>query len=138
MKKYTLIIIENDTDERFFMKEGFDEAAVFDLLVQLENGNALLDWLTAHPTVVPDLIVSDLNMPGKNGYDVISELKASEAYASVPVVIISTSSTPSIISKCLTMGAAAYLVKPDTFMEYASFARDLYQLALQKGLVKKD
>lgn len=136
MKKYKIIIVENDEDEQFFMKEGFDAAGLFDILVQVKNGDALLEWLEGPEASMPDLILSDLNMPGKNGYDVILEMKVHHKYAGTPVVIISTSSTQSIVDKCLAMGAADYLVKPDTFNEYVPFVKNLYRLIEEKQLVK--
>jgi DNA-binding response OmpR family regulator len=137
MKKYKIVIVENDEDEQFFMKEGFDAAGLFDILAQLKNGDALLEWLDSPDVQAPDLILSDLNMPGKNGYDVISEMKVHSKYAGTPVVIISTSSTQSIVDKCLGLGAADYLVKPDTFTEYVPFVKNLYRLIEEKQLIKK-
>lgn len=136
MKKYKIIIVENDEDEQFFMKEGFDAAGLFDILAQVKNGNALLEWLGGEEATEPDLILSDLNMPGKNGYDVIIDMKAHPKFGGTPVVIISTSSTQSIVEKCLAMGAADYLVKPDTFNEYVPFVENLYRLIEKKQLVK--
>lgn len=136
MKKYKVIIVENDEDEQFFMKEGFDAAGLFDILAQVKNGNALLEWLAGEEATAPDLILSDLNMPGKNGYDVIMDMKDHPKFGSTPVVIISTSSTQSIVEKCLALGAADYLVKPDTFNEYVPFVENLYRLIEEKQLVK--
>lgn len=136
MKRYKIIIVENDEDEQFFMKEGFDAAGLFDILAQVKNGDALLEWLDSAAAEAPDLVLSDLNMPGKNGYDVIAEMKVHPRYGGTPVVIISTSSTQSIVEKCLAMGAADYLVKPDTFTEYVPFVKNLYRLIEEKQLAR--
>jgi CheY-like chemotaxis protein len=136
MKKYKIIIVENDEDEQFFMKEGFDGSGLFQIIAQVKNGNDLLDWLEQHPSVKPDIILSDLNMPGKNGYDVIADTRSLSGYSHIPVIIISTSSTKTIIDKCLASGAAGYLVKPDTFIEYSSFAKKLCDLIEKKELIR--
>ena len=136
MKIYSIIMVENDEDEQFFMKEGFENAGLFRIITMLRNGDELMEWLAQHPGVVPDLILSDLNMPGKNGYDVIDEITANPLYAAVPVVITSTSSTPTIINKCLSRGAADYVVKPETFIEYRPYVERLYQRIEEKQLVK--
>lgn len=136
MKTYKIIIVENDEDEQFFMKEGFDETGLFQILAMLRSGDDLLKWLAEHPIVLPDLILSDLNMPGKNGYDIIDEMKAHPVNSAIPVVITSTSSTPTIIEKCLARGAADYVVKPETFIEYAPYVKRLYQRIEEKKLVK--
>jgi CheY-like chemotaxis protein len=136
MKKYRIVIVENDEDEQFFMKEGFDQAGTFEILSMVSNGDALFQWLESHPQQLPDLILSDLNMPGKNGYDIITEVRDTPAYAHIPVIITSTSSTKAFIDKCLAFGAADYLVKPETFIEYVPFVERLYKLISEKALVK--
>jgi CheY-like chemotaxis protein len=135
MKKYKIILVENDEDEQLFMKEGFDEAGNFDVLAQLKNGDVLFEWLDSHDEM-PDIILSDLNMPGMNGYDIIDEMKTRPLHLHIPVVITSTSSTPSIIEKCINKGAAAYIIKPETFVEYVPFVENLYHLIEKEQLVK--
>jgi CheY-like chemotaxis protein len=136
IKKYSIILVENDPDEQFFMKEGFDAVGLFDILAQLKNGDELFEWLSDHPEIPPDVILSDLNMPGKNGYDIISEIKNNPEYAQIPVIITSTSSTKTIIDRCLMMGASDYLVKPDTFIDYEPFVKNLYKNIEEKLFVK--
>ena len=136
MKVYKIIIIENDEDEQFFMREGFEKSGLFQILAMVRNGDDLFDWLTRHPLLIPELFLSDLNMPGKNGYDIIEEVKKHPVYSGIPVVITSTSSTPAIINKCFDKGAADYLVKPDTFIEYESYVKALHQRIEEKNLVK--
>ena len=74
------------------------------------------------------MILSDLNMPGKNGYDILELMQISPTFQRIPVMITSTSSSRDAADKCLRMGAAAYLVKPDTFLEYALYAQKLSDL----------
>lgn len=135
MKIYKIIIIENDEDEQFFMREGFEKSGLFQILAMVRNGDELFGWLRKHPIALPDLFLSDLNMPGKNGYDIIQEVKAHPLYANIPVVITSTSSTQAIIKKCLDAGAADYVVKPETFIEYEPYVKKLYQRIEEKNLV---
>ena len=125
---YSILIVENDEDEQYFIREGFQTSDKFRILALLRNGNELFEWLEEHPDARPDLILSDLNMPGKNGYDIIREMRRHPVHSGVPVIITSTSSAPVIMQRCLTMGAAHYLVKPDTFIEYPDFVNRLYEV----------
>lgn len=137
MKKYRIIIVENDEDEQMFMKEGFDATTgLFEIVGQVQNGNALLEWLEKNEDNLPDIILSDLNMPGKNGYDIINEITANPKYQHIPVIITSTSSTRTIIEKCLSQGAADYIVKPETFVEYVPYVQNLHKRISEKELVK--
>jgi CheY-like chemotaxis protein len=134
MKKFSIIIVENDEDEQFFMKEGFEASGLFDILAQVTNGDHLLEWLHTNPGVKPDVILSDLNMPGKNGFDILDAMKANRDWNNIPVIITSTSSTRSIMDKCYAKGAEEYLVKPEIFIEYEPFVKNLYQLIEEKKL----
>ena len=136
MKTYNIVIVENDEDEQEFMKEGFDAVGLFNVIAQVRNGDHLLDWLAEHRESRPDIILSDLNMPGKNGYDIILDIKSSRDWSNLPVIITSTSSTKTIIDKCLALGAADYIVKPETFIEYVPYVKNLYQCIVEKQLVK--
>jgi len=133
MKKNKIILVENDEDEQFFMKEGFEASGLFELLTIADDGNHLFDWLEKNSPVLPDIILSDLNMPGKNGYDILTEIRRHPAYSQISVIIISTSSAPTVIKRCRDLGATDYMVKPDTFIEYKAFAQKLYDLLLARG-----
>ncbi|HYG15430.1 MAG TPA: response regulator [Bacteroidia bacterium] len=134
--KYTIAIVENDEDERFFMEEAFNKSGLFDIVAQLENGDALFNFLETNPDTCPQVILSDLNMPGKNGFDIIAGIKANPKLCHIPVIITSTSSTPTMIEKSRNLGAAEYLIKPDSFIHYEPFIKTLHKLIEEKQLVK--
>jgi CheY-like chemotaxis protein len=136
MKKYSIIIVENDEDEQFFMKESFDASGLFDIVAQPKNGDLLMEWLADHPAALPDVILSDLNMPGMNGYDILEEVKTNPEYARIPVIITSTSSTTNTVNKCLDLGASDYMVKPEIFIAYKTFVENLYQRIEELQLVR--
>ena len=137
MNSYNIIIVENDEDEREFMKAGFDSfPELFRIQAQVINGDDLLDWMNNHQNELPDIVLSDLNMPGKNGYEIIEAFKENPRWSHIPVVITSTSSTPTIINKCMAAGAADYVVKPDTFIEYGPYIKHFYGRIKEKNLVK--
>lgn len=127
MKQYKLVIVENDEDEQIFMKEGLEKAGGFDIIGTAMNGDDFIAWVKENAgNQLPDFVLSDLNMPGKNGYDVIDFVRSHPQLQTVPVIILSTSSSDINIRRCLSLGAAAYLTKPDTFMDYVPFATKLY------------
>jgi CheY-like chemotaxis protein len=135
MRKYRILIVENDEDEQFFMREGFSSSS-FEIVAQLNSGDELIEWLERRPQQLPEVILSDLNMPGKNGFDIIDYVTSHPAYAHIPVIITSTSSTPATIDKCMSKGASYYITKPDTFVEYPKYAKSLYDRIEEKQLVR--
>ncbi|PSL34116.1 response regulator [Dyadobacter jiangsuensis] len=127
MKTFRLAIVENDEDERFFMSEALRASGEFQILGEFGNGDQLTEWLYASPKELPELILSDLNMPGKNGYDVIDELKTT--HPDIAVFATSTSSVVSTREKCIRAGARDFIAKPDIFIVYDAFVAELYRLA---------
>ena len=112
MRTYKIVIVENDEDEQFFMEDGFEKAGeLFEIVAQVRNGDMLFEWLEQQNDSLPDVVLSDLNMPGMNGYDVITGMKNDPRYGKIPVIITSTSSTPTIIDKCLGLGASLYALR---------------------------
>ena len=90
MRTYKIIIVENDEDEQFFMKDGFEKAGrLFEIVAQVRNGDMLFEWLEQQNDSLPGVVLSDLNMPGMNGYDVITGMKSDPRYAKIPVIITS-------------------------------------------------
>src|SRR3954447_3890461 len=127
MDKIRILIAENDEDEQFFMKDGFEESGYFDVLSFAGNGEELLEILYRNDEN-PDLILSDLNMPGKNGYDILKELRGHSRFDHIPIVITSTSSVRSVVETCMQLGATKFIQKPETFVEYGDFAKELAEV----------
>jgi CheY-like chemotaxis protein len=125
MEKIKIIIVENDEDEQLFMKEGFEGTGRFEVVAFAESGDELSAMLSNYANNIPDLILSDLNMPGKNGYDILKELRADDRFSNLPIVITSTSSIKSVIDTCMKLGATKFIQKPETFVQYADFANNL-------------
>lgn len=66
----------------------------------------------------PDLILLDLNLPDRNGFEVLADLKASESLRPIPVVMFSTSASQSDKSDSLALGARDYVTKPSSFASF--------------------
>jgi CheY-like chemotaxis protein len=62
----------------------------------------------------PDLILLDLNLPKRSGFEVLSEVKASESFRTIPVIIFSTSTLASDKARSLTLGAEDFVTKPSS------------------------
>ena len=135
MKQYKIIIVENDEDEQVFVVKGFQATGLFQIVSVLNNGDELIEWMETHPQHDAEIILSDLNMPGKNGYDIIRYIRSHPRFAHLPIIITSTSSAKPIIDKCIATGASFYLTKPETFIKYESFARELHKLIGEKQFV---
>jgi CheY-like chemotaxis protein len=133
MKQYKMVIVENDEDERFFMKQEFQANGAFEVMAEFDSGDMLLDWMANNTDDRPDIILSDMNMPGENGYDILSEVKSNPVYSEIRLVITSTSSVVAVKEKCLAMGAWDYLIKPEIFTQYGPYVENLHRQLEARG-----
>ena len=124
--KIKMLIVEDNEDERLFMKEGFIQSGLYEIVAEAENGYDMLQLLNQPFFSLPDVIFSDLNMPGKNGYEVIADVQANEVFSHIPVIILTTAPLVPYADRCIKLGACAYYTKPDTFLEYKEFAEKIH------------
>ena len=80
------------------------------VLVDAFDGREALERIAEHPDV--DLILLDINMPTMNGFELLERIKADTAFASIPVIIVSTEGKDEDTLRGLRAGATAYLRKP--------------------------
>lgn len=125
--KIKLLLVEDNEDERMFIKEGFYQSGLYEIIGEAGNGNELLELLRRSPSSLPDIILSDLNMPGRNGYEVILDIKTNSSFSHIPVAILTTAPFQPYADRCKKLGACAYFTKPDTFLEYRQFSEKIYR-----------
>lgn len=75
----------------------------------------LLIFALKNPPPVAEILFLDLNMPGKNGFQVLKELRSTEQFKQLPIVILSTSTDQATIDKTRELGASYYLPKPNSY-----------------------
>jgi len=114
-----VLIVEDNGPEQVIMKEAFKEAGVGHDLYMVKDGIEALEFLNAkgdfHGAPKPDLIILDLNMPRKNGLEVLIDIKNNPKWEHIPILIFSNSEFAKDICKCYSLGANAYLTKPVDF-----------------------
>lgn len=118
---------DDDQDDVLLFKDVFVELGLPINLTIAENGIVLLEKLLA-TRQQPDVIFMDLNMPLKNGFQCLKEIKTYTSLQTIPVVILSTSSAMDNIEKSYQLGAFQYIQKPMRF--------SLLKTEIEKCLVK--
>lgn len=119
MQEIFILIAEDDADDRFLLQAAFEENGFKDKLHFVENGVEVLDYLmtllkTSTPEF-PKFILLDLNMPKKDGREVLKELKQHPELKKIPVVIFSTTNNEQEMRRCYELGANSYITKPNSF-----------------------
>lgn len=132
MRPYEILLVEDSAGDVLLTREAFRLALgdKVDLHV-VKDGVMAMDFLlnrgpeTEDP--FPSLILLDLNLPRKNGLEVLQEIKSNKAIQHLPVIILSTSNNRREIRKCYDIGANSYLIKPIDFDEFVDMIRKLDQ-----------
>lgn len=109
-----IYIIDDDTDDCELLQSALSSIDSYIQCITAHNGLDAMKILR-DLTVLPDVIVLDLNMPMVNGKEVLKELKNDEAFAEIPVVIYTTSSDEKDKADALKSGADQYIVKPSSY-----------------------
>jgi CheY-like chemotaxis protein len=115
----TILIAEDDPDDCLLMKEVFQESGQGYNLVFVVDGIELFQYLRqeadyANSKTVkrPDLILLDLNMPRMDGLEALAEIKADPNLRSIPVVVLTMSSTEEDVLHTYELGGAGFIIKP--------------------------
>lgn len=118
IQKHSVFIVDDDADDRESIRDAFLENKHNQEFVFMKNGDQLIDHLhTAPSKVVPVVILLDLNMPGKNGKDVLREIKENDQLKQIPVIILTTSSSDNDRKTSYDLGANCFVTKPDSYKE---------------------
>lgn len=137
MEEIFILIAEDDADDRFLLQAAFDENGFTDKLHFVENGVEVLEYLTPINNGVdkkfPRFILLDLNMPKKNGREVLVELKKHPQLKKIPVVVFSTTNNEQEMRRCYELGANSYITKPNSFESLIKTVAALRTYWMQTG-----
>jgi len=129
-KPITILMADDDPDDRLLAKEAFEESRLKNDLYFVEDGVELLDFLhrrdkfsDAGSSPKPGLILLDLNMPRKDGREALEEIKSDPCLRRIPIVVLTTSSAEEDIIRSYELGVSAYIRKPVTFEGLTSVIR---------------
>ena len=120
---FRVLIADDDVDDIQLTRDCFLENSLPIDVKEVADGQFLLDHLKEIATIkdtrkLPQLILLDLNMPRKSGFEALKELKEIEALRRIPVIVFSTSKASKDIEKAYELGASCFVSKPNTFEEW--------------------
>jgi chemotaxis family two-component system response regulator Rcp1 len=126
-KAIKLLLVEDDPGDVELTKEGLQEAKMLIDLHVVDDGIKALQYLRKQgpyaDVVTPDIILLDLNLPKKDGREVLLDIKSDEVLKSIPVVVLTTSDADKDIAKCYSLGANCYITKPVGFEGFMKMVR---------------
>jgi two-component system, chemotaxis family, response regulator Rcp1 len=128
-KPIKILLVEDNEPDVVLTQEAFKEAKIANSLYVAEDGVEALEFLRKQGKFAhvprPDLILLDLNLPRKDGRAVLEEIKADPSLASIPVVILTTSTDERDIIRAYTSHANCYIIKPVDFIQFMKIIKSI-------------
>ncbi|GAB3964357.1 response regulator [Spirosoma terrae] len=117
----TVLIADDDADDRMFLEQAMRQNGYTQSIEFVENGEQLMEYLrqegryNEQNAPWPNLLILDLNMPRKNGFQALSEIKDDPKLRRLPVIVMTTSSTDEDVIKTYNLGVNSFVTKPFNF-----------------------
>lgn len=133
----TLLYVEDEENDVLFMRRALARAGVRVDFQTVCDGDKAVIWLAAGPPYCgrppPRLVLLDLNLPARSGFEVLEWLREQPTLRHIPVVVFSSSGRPEDREKARRLGASDYILKPTSTLSLVDIARDLQARWLGAG-----
>jgi CheY-like chemotaxis protein len=134
-----IVIAEDDDGHATLIQRNLERAGLVNGFVRVRDGQEALDCLrgegayAGRPVEGPLLLLLDINMPRVDGVEVLRQLKADPRWASLPVIVLTTTDDPREVERCYQLGCSVYVTKP---VDYTAFIEAIQRLGLFLQVVR--
>ena len=122
-----ILLVEDSPSDAELTVEALHDAKVRNHLSIVEDGVQAMEFLRRQGPYAraprPDLIMLDLNLPRKDGREVLAELKADDSFKTIPVVVLTTSRAEQDVLRAYQLHANCYITKPVDFQQFLNVVR---------------
>lgn len=129
MKTIDILLIEDNLGDIFLLEEAFEEVEMANSIESIRNGEEALKYLFKEPpyenTITPDLILLDINLPRKNGHEILVKIKEDPRLKKIPVIMLSTSTNHDDVMKAYKNMANCFISKPLEIEEFAEKVNEI-------------
>jgi len=134
-----ILLVEDSDTDALLATEAIAAAAVDARLHRVVDGLAAMDYLLARGAYAqaqrPDLVLLDLNLPRRDGREVLAEIKQTETLRRIPVVVLTTSAYEQDVLSAYDRHANCYVVKPVDFHEFVEAMKRLERFWLETAVL---
>ena len=123
-----VVLADDDKDDQEVFQDALSETNIPADLKTVDNGQELIDHLKDPTEPNPDIIFLDINMPVKDGKEVLAEIKSDENLKEIPTVMLSTSDNPKDVDDTFNAGANLYVRKPFSFRSFIIILKKIFML----------
>lgn len=126
-----ILLVEDSPADVLITEEAFAQARLINTIYVVEDGVEALAFLRGEGRYAgarrPDLILLDLNLPRKNGHEVLAEIKSDPVLMQIPVVVLTTSRAEADVLQAYGLHANCYVVKPVEFTNFVAAVQSIGQ-----------
>ncbi len=126
------MLADDDADDRMLFEEALREIDRQTEITTATDGEDLMNILSDQPQTNLAIIFLDLNMPKKNGFECLKEIRQKDKFKHIPVVVYSTSCQEESIDKMYEFGASYYICKPNNFNKLKNSIEHIFSIGLHK------
>jgi CheY-like chemotaxis protein len=125
VKPIVVLLVEDDPGDVLLVKEAMSHDKVRNDLQVVSDGVLALQYLRDPASPRPDLILLDLNLPRKDGREVLAEIRADAALSLIPVVVLTTSDAEADILRSYELHANAFVTKPVDLKSFLKVVQEI-------------
>ena len=118
IKHLDILLADDDIDDCAFFEEALAELPISTKLTAVHDGEKLMQLLNEATGKLPHILFLDLNMPRKNGFECLAEIKGNKKLKLLPVIILSTSYEQEVVNLLFQNGAQYFIRKPSAFAQF--------------------
>lgn len=142
MNSTTILLVEDNEDDAFFMKRALRDAGIANPVRVVEDGQQAIDYLQGagnfsergeHP--LPMVVFLDLKLPFKSGHEVLEWIRQQPLFAKLIVIVLTSSNEPVDLNRAYKNGANSYVVKPPTPEQLTELAKSFELWWLKQNTV---
>ena len=136
LEHLNILLADDDGDDCLFFKEALGGFVLSTHLTTVPNGEHLMHLLINKTNKLPDVLFLDLNMPRKNGFECLLEIKENTQLKNLSVVIFSTSFEQEVVNTLYKNGAQHFIRKPSEFSQFKKIIQQTLTLIAQDNISK--
>jgi CheY-like chemotaxis protein len=132
-----VLLADDDIDDRAFFKEALEELQLPTRLTIVNDGDQLMKLLLKNTSPLPHVLFLDINMPRKNGFECLTEIKLNDKLKALPVILYSTSSDQDVMDRLYQNGAQHFIRKPFDFLQFKRVLHYSLTLIMQETSLQR-
>jgi CheY-like chemotaxis protein len=134
LKHLNILLADDDTDDCMFFKQSLENFPISTSLTIVNDGEQLMRLLSNEINELPHVLFLDINMPRKNGFECLLEIKLSEKLKMLPVIMFSTSFEQEVVNVLYENDAQYFIRKPSEFSQLKKIIQQSLMLIAQGNI----